>query len=182
MNSVIVVEGAHDASKVRSVYPDAHIIVTNGTALSDETLGEIKMLAKHNEIILFLDPDYPGNQIRNKISSLIPEARHAYIQRDQATNGKKIGVEHASNEAIKASLQIKEVANATDIDFKFLLEYGYIGCTYAKEKRMGLLNYFNIGYVNGKGLLKKLSLFGITKQQVKDYESEKAFRSELLKK
>ena len=31
MNSVIVVEGIHDEMKIKSVYPEANIVITNGT-------------------------------------------------------------------------------------------------------------------------------------------------------
>lgn len=182
MNSVIVVEGYHDASKIKAVYQDAHIIITNGTSLSDETLNEIIRLSKDNEIILFLDPDYPGNQIRNLITSKVANVKHAHIKRSLATNGKKVGVEHASLKDIKAALNIKAIVNKTNIDITFLLDHGYIGDTYSKERRLHLLNYFNIGYVNGKGLLKKLSLFGITKEEVLNYESKETFRPKLLKK
>ncbi|MFA5720346.1 MAG: ribonuclease M5 [Acholeplasmataceae bacterium] len=182
MNSVIVVEGTHDAARIKEVYKDAHIIITNGTSLSDAVLNEIIELSKTNEIILFLDPDYPGNKIRQLISSKIENVKHAHIKREHATNGKKIGVEHARLEDIKQALKVRSVVNKTDIDMPFLLDCGYIGNNDSKIKRLQLLNHFNIGYVNGKGLLKKLSLFGITKKQVIDYESKKTLRTEFLKK
>lgn len=182
MNSVIVVEGLHDAARIRLVYKDAHIIITNGTSLSDEVLNEIIKLSKDNEIILFLDPDYPGNKIRQLIASKVDNVLHAHVKRELATNGKKVGIEHASLETIKQALHVKALINKTDITTSFLLDYGYIGHIDARQKRLDLLNYFDIGYVNGKGLLKKLSLFGITKKQVIDYESKKTVRTELLKK
>ena len=35
MNSVIVVEGIHDEMKIKSVYPDANVVITNGREISD---------------------------------------------------------------------------------------------------------------------------------------------------
>ncbi len=182
-NTVIVVEGIHDASKIKEVYKDVHVITTNGTSLSDETVREIITLSKNNEIILFLDPDYPGNKIRQMISSKVPNVKHAYLKRDLAKKDNKIGVEHAKLEDIKEALKnVRPLTNNTDIDFVFLLEHGYIGRNNSKEKRLKMLNYFNIGYVNSKGLLKKLSLFGIKRKEVCEYESQKTLRPELFKK
>ena len=50
---IIVVEGAHDVSKVKSVYPDANCIITNGREIAKETIDLIKKLSKTNNIIIF---------------------------------------------------------------------------------------------------------------------------------
>lgn len=181
-NTVIVVEGIHDASKIKEVYKNVHIITTNGTSLNDEVLNEIITLSKNNEIILFLDPDYPGNKIRQTISSKVSNVKHAYLKRDLAKKDNKIGIEHARVEDIKEALNVRPLINNTDIDLDFLLEHGYIGSSNSKEKRLKMLNHFNIGYVNAKGLLKKLSLFGINRKEICEYESQKTLRPELSKK
>ncbi len=181
-NTVIVVEGIHDASKIKEVYKDVHIITTNGTSLSDDVLNEIITLSKENEIILFLDPDYPGNKIRQIISNKVSNVKHAHLKRDLAKKDNKIGIEHAKLEDIKKALNVRPLINNTDIDLEFLLEHGYIGSNNSKEKRLNMLNHFNIGYVNAKGLLKKLSLFGINRKEICEYESQKTLRPELFKK
>lgn len=182
MHSVIVVEGAHDASKIKAIFKDVHIIITGGTAVSEITLNEIEKLSKTHEVILFLDPDYPGNQIRNKIKQRVPNVKEAFIEREKAKKGKKVGVEHASFEDIKKALKVREIVHNTDITKEFLMDHGYIGTLNSKEKRLSLTKHFNIGYVNAKGLLPKLSLFGIKQSEVVAYEAEEAFRAELSKK
>ena len=67
MNDVIVVEGLHDEIKIKSVYPDAFCVITNGSEISDETLRYIKKLSESHNIIIFTDPDSPGERIRNKV-------------------------------------------------------------------------------------------------------------------
>ena len=52
MNSVIVVEGIHDEMKIKSVYPDANVVITNGREISDKTIDLIKTLSLNNEIII----------------------------------------------------------------------------------------------------------------------------------
>ena len=181
-NTVIVVEGIHDASKIKEVYKDVHTIITNGTSLSEDTLNEIITLSENNEIILFLDPDYPGNKIRQMISLKVVNVKHAYLKRDLAKKDGKIGIEHAKLEDIKEALNVRPLINNTDINLDFLLEHGFIGSSNSKEKRLKMLNHFNIGYVNAKGLLKKLSLFGINRKEIYEYESQKTLRPEFFKK
>ena len=60
MGSIIVVEGLHDEINIKSVYPDATCVITNGSAVSDETIKLLKKLSKNNEIIIFTDPDSPA--------------------------------------------------------------------------------------------------------------------------
>ena len=79
MNQVIVVEGKNDYSKIKEVYKDAVIVTTNGREISQDTLNLIKKYSIDNEIILFLDPDSPGEQIRKKILEAVPNASNAFL-------------------------------------------------------------------------------------------------------
>lgn len=170
---VIVVEGVHDKAKILEIYPNAVVIITGGSAISPDVINELKHLSKTHTINLFLDPDHAGNRIRRIISSHIKNVKHSYIKEEEcmSASGKKRGVEHASKETIVNALRLsKELVDYTDITWEFLLEHGYTGSYHSREKRARLLNYFNIGYVNAKGLLPKLKLFGITKEEVLQYE------------
>ena len=64
---VVVVEGKHDASLIYSIFKDAYVIITNGSEINDATIGEIERVSKSQKVYLCLDPDGPGNKIRNKI-------------------------------------------------------------------------------------------------------------------
>ena len=66
-NQVVVVEGKHDEQKIKSIFPDVECIVTGGSSISEETLNLIYQTSLKKEVILFLDPDFPGKQITNKI-------------------------------------------------------------------------------------------------------------------
>lgn len=170
---VIVVEGNHDKAKILEIYPNAKIIITGGSAINLETIEEIKRLSKTYTINLFLDPDHAGNRIRRIISTYIKNVKHSYIKAEECMDKslKKCGVEHASKETIIHALKLsKEPIDYTDITMEFLMDHGYINALNSKEKRTDLLNHFNIGYVNAKGLLPKLRLFGITKEEVYLYE------------
>ncbi|MDE5977271.1 MAG: ribonuclease M5 [Turicibacter sp.] len=170
---VIVVEGRDDTRRLKEVYPDIETLETNGSAINKEVLAQIKVLQESRGVIVFTDPDFPGNKIRQAIVEAVPNCKHAYLQKRDAVakNDKGIGVEHASDEAIQAALvnlltpkeQVVEV-----IETQFLFDYGLIGHANSAKIREKLSETLGIGYVNGKQLQKRLMMFGITKQQVVD--------------
>ena len=79
MNSIIIVEGIHDEMLIKSIYPEANVIITNGSEIKEETLAMIQKLSKNNEIIVFTDPDYPGERIRQLLS--LKRSKHLSVSR-----------------------------------------------------------------------------------------------------
>ena len=100
-NEIVVVEGLHDLERLKSIYEDIDVLITNGSEI-EENLPTIIEASKKRDIILFLDPDYPGERIRKKITEVIPNAKHAFLKKDLAIskNKKKVGIEHAKKEDI----------------------------------------------------------------------------------
>ncbi len=168
-NEVIVVEGYHDLDKIKKIYKDIDVIVTNGSEIK-ESLPIIIELSKTRDIILFLDPDYPGERIRKIISSKIKNCKHAFIPRDKAFshNRKKIGVEHASLVEIKKALDnvLSEANHINEITNSDLINLGYVGNKNSSLLRDTLSSRLNIGHTNAKTLLKRLNLFGIKKENL----------------
>ena len=78
-NKVVVVEGYHDLSRLRDIFPNLDIVVTNGSEISQTTLDELKALNESRGLILFLDPDVPGERIRRIIQEYVGETAHAFI-------------------------------------------------------------------------------------------------------
>ena len=64
---VIVVEGKNDANKIKTIFPEADIITTNGSEISRQTLESIAKASNNDTVVLCLDPDGPGEKIRRKI-------------------------------------------------------------------------------------------------------------------
>ena len=89
MPSVIVVEGLHDKIRIESIYPDAQIVITNGSEISSKTIELIQSLSQTNEIIIFTDPDSPGEKIRNEIALAVPTAKHAFLRKKDAISKNK---------------------------------------------------------------------------------------------
>lgn len=170
MNSIIIVEGIHDEMLIKSIYPEANVIITNGSEIKEETLAMIQKLSKNNEIIVFTDPDYPGERIRNLVTAVVPEAKQAFIRKKDAIshNKKKVGVEHASKETIIASLSnlisnSNQPKTITNLD---LYELGLNGREKSAQLRGKISERLNIGRPNVKMFLTRLNLLQITKEEL----------------
>ena len=168
---VIVVEGRDDTRRLREIFPKVETFETGGSALDEFKLGQIRQLQKKRGVIVFTDPDYPGQKIRSEIVGAIAECKHAYLHRvdAQSTSGQGIGVEHASECAIREALELAmtPVENKQEhITQPFLVKLELIGHGGSRKKRELLANKLGIGYVNGKQLQKRLNMFGITEAEV----------------
>lgn len=168
IKEVIVVEGKADTQAIQRVM-DAETIETNGSALSDETLRLIKQAANTRGIIVFTDPDFNGERLRKLITNIVPEAKHAFLTKDEA--GRKIkhhslGIEYATDETLRAALsQLSTVAPDTyqsDITKADLIRLGLLAGQGSANNRQAVAEKLSLGYVNGKQLLKRLEMFGIT--------------------
>ncbi|WP_423362822.1 ribonuclease M5 [Mycoplasma sp. P36-A1] len=165
IKEIIVVEGEHDATKIKQIY-DADVIVTNGSAVSDSTLNLIKASAKNRGIIIFTDPDFPGEKIRRIVSDAVPNAKHAFIRKIDAIDNvkRKVGVEHATDENIKAALKdVKEFTENDSLSWQEYIDLGLIGNA---KKREVICNKLNIGRCNAKTLYKRLNMMNICFQKL----------------
>ena len=166
MSDVIVVEGLHDEIKIKSVYPDAFCVITNGSEISDDTLKYIKKLSETHGIIIFTDPDSPGERIRNEVLKVVPNAKNAFVHKRDAisSNNKKVGVEHASKEMIKNALSgiynvdSVEKGNITNLD---LFDLGLNGNDMSSFYRDKISDILNIGRPNNKSFLKRINEIGL---------------------
>jgi len=170
---IIVVEGTHDESRIKKLYPLANFVVTNGSEISNETLELIKELSKKNNIIIFTDPDYPGERIRKKIEEIVPNALHAFIRKKDSisNNKKKVGVEHASLDSIKEALENVYTYNPNNVNLvtnNDLYELGLTGFSNSKILRDKVSEILNIGKPNSKTFLKRINLIGITKEKLEE--------------
>jgi len=170
IKEIIVVEGKDDTTAIKRAV-GADTIETNGSAISDETLRRIAHAQKKRGVIVFTDPDYPGRRIRAIIEEHVPEVKHAFLAKEKtiAKNGKGLGIEHASDEDIRAALNnvysvateaLEELITIEDLIFAKL-----IGHPKSKDRRNRLGEILNIGMTNGKQLHKRLIMFQISIEQ-----------------
>ncbi len=170
IKEVIVVEGKKDTEKIQLAV-DASTIETQGLALEEETLELIEHAQATHGVIVFTDPDYPGEMIRKKITQRIPGVKHAFIRTDEGVPLYKgtLGIEHASISTIQKALEgLYDVSQATapTVSKRFLRSVGLMAGKNSKELRIKLGEELRIGYTNSKQLQKRLSLFNISEEKV----------------
>src|SRR5699024_4210901 len=170
IKEIIVVEGKKDTERIQLAV-DADTIETQGLALEEETLDLIEHAQKTRGVIVFTDPDYPGETIRKKITRKIPGVKHAFIIPAEGVPLHKgtLGIEHASVETIRLALNgLYEISTEEEPTGSktFLREMGLMGGRNAKALRIKLGEALRIGYTNSKQLQKRLTMFGITEKEV----------------
>jgi ribonuclease M5 len=168
VREVIVVEGRDDTTAIRRAV-DADTIETGGSALNEETLSQIRLLQQKRGVIVFTDPDYPGERIRKQISRAVPGCKHAFLPIDLARSKEgKIGVEYARPQDIRTALagvRTEGESSGTELTWADCVAYGLVGGGAARESRRKIGRALGIGYVNAKQFFKRLQLFGITKEE-----------------
>ncbi|EUJ36054.1 ribonuclease M5 [Brochothrix campestris] len=171
IKEVIVVEGKDDTRAIHRAV-EADTIETNGSEIAPGTLERIKKAQAVRGVIVFTDPDFPGNKIRQTIEAYVPGCKHAFIERNDARSkrvGASLGVEHASVAVIKEALEHVYTSDPdafkSEITQAELMALGYLGGTGSKQKRALLGDALKIGYTNGKQLLNRLRMFQITREQ-----------------
>ncbi|PIC63662.1 ribonuclease M5 [Sporosarcina sp. P13] len=172
IEEVVVVEGKSDTIAIKRA-TGADTIETNGSAISDKTIERIRHAQQTRGIIVFTDPDFPGRRIRAIIEEQVPGVKHAFLPKKEtiAKNGRGLGIEHASDEAIRQALaSVYTVSEHTleEIPMAMLLDAKLIGHADSRGRREKLSELLQIGQVNGKGLKKRLEMFRITQLRLEE--------------
>lgn len=167
IKEVIVVEGRSDERAVKRAV-DAQIIITSGFGIKESTFKEIEEAARRCGVIIFTDPDFEGERIRERLRRRVPSAKHAYLSRADATSEGDIGIENAKPKAILEALEKVRtwVENPEDIFVKSdMIRNGLEGGPGALSRRDRLGQILGIGYGNGKQFLSRLNRFGVSREE-----------------
>lgn len=174
IKEVLVVEGKMDVVAIDKAV-EADCIITEGFNLKPQALDSIGKAYQKRGIIIMTDPDSAGERIRRFLTKRFPEAKHAFIPKEDATANNDIGIEQASPEAIRTALakvrtmDWEPTNNFTGAD---LLRAGISGSPAASEKRAKLGAVLGIGYANAKTFLQRLNHYGITRQEFQQAVAE----------
>lgn len=178
IKEVIVVEGKDDTRRL-ALAVECDTIETKGSAIDRAILDQIQRAQEERGVIVFTDPDGPGEQIRKIISRAVPGVKHAFLTKDEARQVSRtkesIGIEHASPKVIRHALcRISEekLEQEPTVSKAFLIRQGLIGTPEAAALREKLGNQLRIGYTNGKQLEKRLNMFGISEKEVSEAMTE----------
>ncbi|MBY0095489.1 ribonuclease M5 [Mesobacillus maritimus] len=166
IKEVIVVEGKDDTTAIKNAV-NADTIETNGSAINMDTIEMIRKAQETRGVIVFTDPDFPGEKIRKTIAEQVAGCKHAFISKEKAVakSGRGLGVEHATPETIREALkdaQFMDEKAKEEITREDLLDAGLIAGEGAKDRREKLGKILKIGYTNGKQLHKRLMMFQIS--------------------
>jgi ribonuclease M5 len=166
---LVVVEGTHDESHLKQLYPNIHTISVGGSAVSEDVLQFLQVQEAHFDIVLLLDPDHAGERIRRIIASRLQQPKHVFLSKEVATNGKKVGVEHADKAYLDEAFQYEITSNETNtLTVRDMVELSLTGTHNSKQQRQAIAAHFHLGAPNHKTLLKRLNMLGVTKQQLKE--------------
>lgn len=167
IKEVIVVEGHHDSERLRT-YFDCDTIETGGTSLGEDVFERIEEAQKTRGVIIFTDPDSPGNRIRNEINQRIEGCKNAFVNKKDAHTTKKVGVEHASYEALKEALEnlVSYVDMNGTLTMHDLYELGLSGNPNSFAWREKIGEYYHIGCGNSKTMLRRLNFLNVTKEEL----------------
>lgn len=173
IQEVIVVEGRHDTEKLRK-YFDCDTIETGGTSLGEDVLERIKHAQKTRGVIVFTDPDSPGNRIRNAVNQYVPGCKNAFVMKKDARTDKKVGVEHAEfdvlNEALENLVTYQDVT--TSLTMNDMIELGLSGNTNSSALRDKVGEYYHIGSGNAKTMLRRMNFLHLTKEEIRQVVEE----------
>ena len=167
MQEVIVVEGRHDSATLKQ-YFEVDTIETGGSAIDEETLRYIAEVKEKRGIIIFTDPDYPGEKIRSIINQAVPGCKNAFLEKSKALGNHKVGIEHANKEDLEEALRVCvsfNEHNAKVISMNELVELGLAG-NGSVAKRQYVADYFHIGKCNAKTLVNRLNLLGVSLEEL----------------
>lgn len=170
----MVVEGLHDRQAVeRAVRADVWVL--GGERVARRTVLELQRAAAVRGVIVFTDPDGPGERIRRRVDRDVPGCKHAFLAKRAALGDGKVGVEHATPEAIRrALLAARDAAVPPDrpsngeapaFTLADLTAAGLAQGPNAALRRQLVGEALGIGYGNAKAFLRKLNALRVTRDE-----------------
>lgn len=168
MKTLIIVEGKSDTNRLKKVLGTVETFETSGLGLDEKKIKYLKKIQNEYKMIVFTDPDGPGEIIRKRLSNELDNLYHAYLPNNKAISKKpnaSVGIEHGSAQDIKEALanlyQSQPSKNLYEI--ADLVEWGI----YAnRQLRTALCDQLHIAYGNNQKVLKQLNNFQISRELI----------------
>lgn len=176
LKEVLIVEGKADVIAVKRAL-EADCITTGGFHITRRTLTNIAAAYSKRGIIILTDPDSAGENIRAFLSKKFPEAKHAYIPRDEATANDDVGVEQASPESIRKALskvRTLEINPREEFTAAEMVKFKLAGNVDSSKLRDKVGAALGIGYGNVKTFVKRLNNYGVTRAEFEEALSDVA--------
>lgn len=172
VSEMIVVEGRDDTSAILAAV-DAMTIETHGYGIRKETWELLEKAYESKGLIIFTDPDPAGERIRRTLTEKFPKAKHAFLDRDDASSNGDVGIENASPKAIRAALskvrsEVEDGDNKTPFTVSDMDRWGLAGGPGSSQLRRALGKELGIGFAGAKTFLKRLNHFGVDRRDVEE--------------
>lgn len=167
IKEVLVVEGKMDVVAIDKAV-EADCIITEGFNLKPQALKNIEQAYKKRGIIILTDPDSAGERIRQYLTRRFPEAKHAFIPVEEATDNNDIGVEQAKPDAIRKALEKVRTLDwepTNNFSGADLIVNNLSGAADARARRARLGALLGLGFANARTFLKRLNHYGVTKEE-----------------
>jgi ribonuclease M5 len=114
------------------------------------------------------DPDAAGERIRRFLGKRFPNAKHAFIPKEDAIANDDIGVEQASPTAIRRALEKVRTLGwqpSNEFDNVDMVGARLNGFPDSADRRAAIGASLGIGYANAKTFLKRLNNYGVTREE-----------------
>jgi ribonuclease M5 len=167
IKEVVVVEGYHDKQAIDEAV-EADCLLSNGSAVSETFFKQVERAARERGVIVFTDPDGPGERIRRLVARRVPGCKHAFLPRHLAVANGDLGIENAKPDAIRRALEAVRTeweGQEPEFSWQEMIEYGLTAHPMAAERRRILGEQLGIGYGNAKAFWKKLNMLGVSREE-----------------
>ena len=167
LKEVLIVEGKADVIAINRAV-EAECVITGGFHITRRTLENISAAYKKRGIIILTDPDSAGENIRNFLSKKFPNAKHAYIPRDEATANDDVGVEQASPESIRKALskvRTLEINPREEFTTAEMVALKLSDGSDSSKLRDKIGAALGLGYGNVKTFVRRLNNYGVTRAE-----------------
>lgn len=174
IKEVIIVEGKSDKQFLET-FLKADILTCNGSAIDGFDIEYVKELANKRGVIILTDPDYPGQKIRNWLTSKISVCKQAFVRKENSIKHHKVGVAEASKEEVLLALEnvvTFDSNNKGNLKSSDLLKLNIIGLN-SKTNKQKIIDHFHIGYCNSKTLLNRLNLLNVSLLELESVINDK---------
>ena len=135
----------------------------------------IEALSQTRDIIVLTDPDSPGKRIRDTIAERVPAVIHAFVPKEKAIRGKKVGVAESDKQTIMDALNNlipNKPASEPKITGPLLYELGLSGGPGSAALRAKVGAELHFGPTNAKTFLKRVNALGVSPEQLKELTHE----------
>lgn len=172
---VIVVEGKTDKDFLSSFISDADFILTNGSALSQDTIERVRTISQKTKVIVLTDPDAPGKKIRDELNRNIDGLYNAFVPKEKCIKNGKVGIAESSKEDVLNALSHlvppcpQHSSDQNELNMQDLYELELIGSERASFRREIVCRKLHIGQSNGKTFLKLCRSLGLNKNDLVQY-------------